>query len=215
MINPNIIEGINTIPIFDVMNVRGYCVYIEGILRTFIYAEDIAREAGLVRERSKTVSAQMWAEKTYTYEGIRWDRFNHYLNLSLPAIERKCPEILPLIQLPIHRYSYIPAEVALIVLMHCESDKAVEFQVVLACKIMPEIQQHAIRYYEEQIGILENEIYDYQEMIDCNNINKMKALEEEIDLYKRVIQDYEGVLGDKCYSFLTPSTLERMKNIVK
>lgn len=189
MVSQTTLDNMNTIPIFNVLNVRGYCVYIDGILRTFIFAEDIAREAGMMRERSKTVSAHNWAEKTYTYEGIRWDRFNHYVNISLPTIESRCPEILPLIQLPIHRYSYIPAEVALVVLMHCESQKAVDFQVVLACKIVPEIQRYSILTYERQITNMQNEIYELQEMIDCNNVNKMMTLEEENEFLKNFIKE--------------------------
>ena len=76
-------------------------------------------------------------------------------------------------------------------------------------------QQQIIDKQNIVIDEQQNDIEDYQEMIDCNNINRMEELEEEIDLYKRMIHDYEGALGDKCYSFLTPSTLERMKNIVK
>lgn len=164
------------------MSVRGYCVYIEGVLRTFVYAEDIAREAGITR----MTKGRYFYDDSYPTDGIteyaviRWDRFNKYVNLSFPAIERRCPEILPLIQLPIHRYSYIPAEVALIVLMHCESDKAVEFQVVLACKIMPEIQQHAIGYYEEIINKQQNEIFRCEE--DLNRYREYTdSLEQDIE----------------------------------
>ena len=76
-------------------------------------------------------------------------------------------------------------------------------------------QQQIIDKQNILIDEQQNDIEDYQEMIDCNNINRIEELEEEIDLYKRMIHDYEGALGEKCYSFLTPSTLERMKNIVK
>ena len=48
----DVINKINTIPIFDIMNVKGYCVYIEGVIRTFVYAADIAREAGLVQSKT-------------------------------------------------------------------------------------------------------------------------------------------------------------------
>ena len=60
----------------------------------------------------------------------------------------------------------------------------------------------------------QSDIEEYQEMVDCNNISRIEELEEKIDVYERMIHDYEGALGEKCYAFLTPSTLERMKNIV-
>lgn len=189
MVRQILLDNMNTIPIFNVLNVRGYCVYIDGILRTFIFAEDIAREAGIITPSTYSKIGVNGDTKIYEKTAIRWDRFNHYINLSLPSIESRCPEILPLLQLPIHRYSYIPAEVALVVLMHCESDKAVDFQVVLACKIVPELQRYAIKTYELQMMNMQNEIYELQEMIDCNNVNKMMTLEEENEFLKNFIRE--------------------------
>ena len=42
MVDSSIIDKINRVPIFDIMNVKGYCVYIEGVLRTFVFAQGIA-----------------------------------------------------------------------------------------------------------------------------------------------------------------------------
>jgi len=193
MVSQTTLDNMNTIPIFNVLNVRGYCVYIDGILRTFIFAEDIAREGGIITPSNSSVvdSSENYVtgDVNYKYYTIRWDRFNHYVNLSLPAIESRCPEILHLLQLPIHRYSYIPAEVALVVLMHCKSQKALDFQVVLACKIVPEIQRYSVLTYERQITNMQNEIYELQEMIDCNNVNKMMTLEEENEFLKNFIKE--------------------------
>lgn len=202
MVSQTTLDNMNTIPIFNVLNVRGYCVYIDGILRTFIFAEDIAREAGLTKittrydrplaPRSGRQDSNVpisGSNEYYQQEDIRWQRFNEYVNLSLPSIESRCPEILHLLQLPIHRYSYVPAEVALVVLMHCKSQKAIDFQVVLACKIVPEIQRYAVLTYERQITNMQNEIYELQEMIDCNNVNKMMTLEEENEFLKNFIKE--------------------------
>ena len=150
--NQDIIEKINRIPIFDIMNVKGYCVYIEGVIRTFVYAADIAREAGMTSQTSYNYIGTTSGPKTYEHEKIRWDRFNHYVNLSLDSFSRINPSILPLIQLPIHAHSYIPCELALVVLMHCKSKKALDFQVKLATIIMPKIQQDTIEFYEEQMN---------------------------------------------------------------
>lgn len=189
MVSKNILDNMNTIPIFNVLNVRGYCVYIEGILRTFVFAEDIAREAGISTSSNYSTFGVNGDAKIYQKSSIRWDRFNKYIELALPAIESRCPEILPLIQLPIHRYSYIPAEVALVILMHCESAKAVDFQVVLSCKIIPEIQRYAVRTYELQIMEMQNDIDDLQEVIDYNNINIAMNLEEENEFLKNFIKE--------------------------
>ena len=99
----DVINKINRIPIFDIMNVKGYCVYIEGVIRTFVYAADIAREAGLITEHSyskefRTTSGTK--NVSYTHDMIRWDRFNHYVNLSLDSFSRINPSIFLL-------YSYL------------------------------------------------------------------------------------------------------------
>ena len=88
------------------MNVKGYCVYIEGVIRTFVYAADIAREAGLIQVNNKSYASTSGRIET-SYDSIKWDRFNHYVNLSLESFSRINPSILPLIQLPIHAHSYI------------------------------------------------------------------------------------------------------------
>lgn len=179
--NQEILEKINRVPIFDIMNVRGYCVCIDGVIRTFVFAADIAREAGLLRtktyyDREKPMCPTSGAQpEYYIHDIIRWDKFNQYVNLSLESFTRINPPILPLIQLPIHRYSYISCELALVVLMHCKSKKAVDFQVKLATIIMPKIQQDTINFYE-------NKINDMQSLIDTNseNINYNIALLKDI-----------------------------------
>lgn len=205
--NKDIINKINRIPIFDIMSVRGYCVYIDGVIRTFVFAADIAREAGLTRDKTyynrplqlcPTSGAQ---NEYYIHNIIRWDRFNEYVNMSIESFKRINPSILPLIQLPIHAYSYIPCELALIVLMHCRSKKALDFQVKLATIIMPKIQQDTIEYYEEQIELLENDIEDLKECVDCRNISKMEELEEDNYKMKYLIKEYESILGDEIYRY--------------
>ena len=187
MIDPTLLNKINTIPIFDVMNVRGYCVYIEGVLRTFVYAEDIAREAGLIRNktyynlpRQSTTPTSGGNQEYYQQEEIRWDRFNEYVHLSIESFSRLNPDILPLIQFPLHQYSYVPMELALVVLMHCKSKKALDFQVILASRIIPEIQQHAIGYYEKIINIQQSEIFQCEERLDRYR-EYTSSLEEDIE----------------------------------
>jgi hypothetical protein len=181
MIDPTLLNKINTIPIFDVMNIRGYCVYIEGVLRTFVFAEDIAREAGLTRINKKTYApTSVRADEEYEYETTLWQRFNEYVHLSIESFSRLNPDILPLIQFPLHRYSYIPIELALVVLMHCKSKKALDFQVILASRIIPEIQQHAIGYYEEIINNQQSEIFQCEEKLDRYR-DYTSSLEEDIE----------------------------------
>ena len=45
-----------------------------------VYAADIAREAGIVTEtKGKETS---YVTSGITYESIRWDRFNNYVNID-------------------------------------------------------------------------------------------------------------------------------------
>ena len=163
----DVINKINTIPIFDIMNVKGYCVYIEGVIRTFVYAADIAREAGLIQVNNKSYASTSGRIET-SYDSIKWDRFNNYVNMSMPAIQQENPSLIQLIQLPIHAYSYIPCELALIVLMHCRSEKALRFQVRLATMIMPKIQQDTIEFYEEKVNELRYIIDTNKDTINYN-----------------------------------------------
>ena len=77
----DVINKINTIPIFDIMNVKGYCVYIEGVIRTFVYAADIAREAGLIQVNNKSYASTSGRIET-SYDSIKWDRFNNYMSMT-------------------------------------------------------------------------------------------------------------------------------------
>lgn len=181
MLNDSILNKINQIPIFDVMQVKGYCVNIEGILRTFVFAEDIAREAGLVYEANKNyirkkiiatsgdknIIPQLPVIPSMNHE-IRWNRFNEYINMVMPIIQQENPSLLSLIQLPVHKFSYMPCELALIVLMHCKSETALRFQVRLATIIMPLIQQQTIELYQREIQELESDMKTNIENINYN-----------------------------------------------
>lgn len=52
----HVIEGINTIPIFNIENVRGKCIVTPNGIQSFVLAvaDDIAREGGLIRENPIT-----------------------------------------------------------------------------------------------------------------------------------------------------------------
>ena len=168
--NKNMVDKINRVPIFDIMNVKGYCVYIEGVLRTFVFAQDIAREAGLIQINNKNYTSTSGRIET-SYVSLKWDRFNHYVNMSIESFKRINPSILPLIQLPINSNSYMPCELALVVLMHCKSKKALDFQVKLATLIMPKIQQDTIDFYEKEINLLYDNINDMKNTINTNRKN--------------------------------------------
>ena len=43
------------------------------------------------------------------------------------------------------------------------------------------IQQDTIQFYEDQIQLLNNDIEDLQECIDCRNVSRMEELEEDND----------------------------------
>ena len=170
MVDSSIIDKINRVPIFDIMNVKGYCVYIEGVLRTFVFAQDIAREAGLIQINNKNYTSTSGRIET-SYVSLKWDRFNHYVNMSIESFKRINPSILPLIQLPINSNSYMPCELALVVLMHCKSKKALDFQVKLATLIMPKIQQDTIDFYEKEID-------KYKEYINLRHEDINSFIEE-------------------------------------
>ena len=161
--NKNMVDKINRVPIFDIMNVKGYCVYIEGVLRTFVFAQ-------VIQINNKNYTSTSGRIET-SYVSLKWDRFNHYVNMSIESFKRINPSILPLIQLPINSNSYMPCELALVVLMHCKSKKALDFQVKLATLIMPKIQQDTIDFYEKEINLLYDNINDMKNTINTNRKN--------------------------------------------
>lgn len=140
MFNINDIDQIN---IFDIINVRGYCVWINGVLRTFVRTEDIARESGLTKENTKSYTSNNGHVEEYRYETIRWDRFESYMNDAINMLKSINPDIIPLIQPDLIRTGYIPCELALMILMKCNNGKALEFQAKFAIALgrIPEIQR--------------------------------------------------------------------------
>ena len=128
-----VIEGINTIPIFNIENVRGKCIVTpNGNIQSLVLADDIAREGGLVKENTKgyvpkdgCANNRNFVPKVgrnfYTYDAILWFRFNQYTNDSIPSIQQYNPSILQYLSLPIKSGSYIPLEIALVVLMRLNS----------------------------------------------------------------------------------------------
>ena len=180
-----IIEGINQIPIFNIENVRGKCIVTPNGIQSFVLADDIAREGGLIGTHTyydrynsgmqgRTNVTQKWvtpiqgneAELEYyqQYE-IRWDRFNQYANDSIPSIQQYNPSILQYLSLPIKSGDYIPLEIALVVLMRLNSKKARDFQVILATRIAPELTKHAISHYQQQLNQYQFQITQYQQQV--------------------------------------------------
>ena len=47
---PQVIEGNGQVPIFNIMNVRGYCIAYDGKILTVVFAADIAREGGMIQD---------------------------------------------------------------------------------------------------------------------------------------------------------------------
>lgn len=85
-------QQINTIPIFNIMNVRGYNVVIQNNIRTFLYSEDIAREAGLTRD-SKSGHPESWMPDSKEYEIIRRSTFEKYLNEEFEKLKEINPSL--------------------------------------------------------------------------------------------------------------------------
>lgn len=197
----NVIDQINQIPIFNIMSVRGYCVNINGTLRTFVFAEDIAREGGLSRikidyRRPLNAPDNSGAEQEYyQYETIRWKEFNKYVNDSMKAFENIAPDVVPLIQLPIHAYSYIPCELALVVLMHLESEKARNFQVTLASIIMPEIQSNTIRYFESLMLEQQKQIQYYEDFMNPDNLYSTTEIAKDFGFSAQQLNTFLHMIG--------------------
>jgi len=63
------------------------------------------------------------------------------------------------------------------------------------------IQQDTIQFYEDQIQLLNNDIEDLQECIDCRNVSRMEELEEDNDKLRYLIRQYEPMLGSAVYQY--------------
>ena len=188
-----IIEEINNIPIFDVMNVKGYCIVYDTQIKTFVFAADIAREGGLSRiktylDRPRDMPPTSGGQPEYyeLYE-IRWDRFNQYIEESIETYRRINPEVLNWLQLPIHAYSYIPIEIAMTVLMCCKSQKAKEFQVTLASIIAPSITSNAIRIYERQLEEVQQTAEYYKNFTDPDHLYSSTEIAKEFCMSARTM----------------------------
>lgn len=188
------INDIDQISILNVMTVRGYCVWINGILRTFVCTEDIARESGLTKENTKSYAPNNGRVGEYSYETIRWDRFESYMNDAINMLKSLNSDIIPLIQPELIRTSYIPYELALMILMRCNSSKALEFQAKLAAYIVPELQRQTIDLYKLKY---EKQNKELEDMKECNKrildtlterentltrlLNKSEYIDQEIE----------------------------------
>ena len=200
-VDPNIINQINNIPIFNIQNVRGYCIIYENNIKTFVYAEDIAREGGLVSKSKGRYAgcATSCTTDVPIYDSIRWDYFNDYVNDVIDSFKRINPEVLYWLQLPIHRYSYIPLEIALSVLMKLRSKKARDFQVILSSIIAPQIQSNAIKEYNNKIKYIQEQMKYQQDQYQTQIEDQKEQIQHQdyqIDEHKRKMKQLENMVWD-------------------
>ena len=246
---PQIIEGNGQVPIFDIMNVKGYCITYGGRRLTFVFAADIAREGGLVFEDNQSYvptsgrknntnflpqvaennneqirvtsgtnliqgdaaqsvgatsgthlfrdvcentresfASTSGRKNVYEYETIRWNRFNKYLNDTIKIAKQENPEILQWLQLPIHSYSYIPLEFAIMILMHCRSQQALKFQWILTSMIVPQLQSYYDQYQQQQLQY-------YQDMLDTDQLYSTTEIAREFEMsaqqLRRILQEHQ------------------------
>lgn len=175
-VNNEIIEGINRINLLGVLNVRGYCIIIEGRLITYVMAADVAVGAGLNRINTKTTRQLVGAqESTYSYESIRWDTVEEYFNQAVEEIKEYNKtynngdnSILDFIQ-PFDRNSFILLEVAMGILNKVNSQKGKEFRGALMMYVVPMIQQQAIMEYQMQIQQMQEKMDEMESIIDYQN----------------------------------------------
>ena len=123
-----VVSYFNDIPILDVMNVKGYCVEINCKMRTFLFAKDIAINCGLSFIQKDTKILATSCKNEYINTGIRWNTFNLYAYESLQEIIPYDNELQYLTQLPVNEYSFIPQEIAYLIIMRCNNAKAREFR---------------------------------------------------------------------------------------
>lgn len=174
-VNNEIIEGINRINLLGVLNVRGYCIIIEGRLITYVMAADVAVGAGLVEIKHNRVATNVDTGVDNPYQTIIWNRVEDYFNQAVKEIEEYNKtynngdnSILDFIQ-PFDRNSFILLEVAMGILNKVNSQKGKEFRGALMMYVVPMIQQQAIMEYQMQIQEMQNEIEDLQDRVDYQN----------------------------------------------
>ena len=202
-----VIEGNGQIPIFDIMNVKGYCISYNGKILTFVFASDIAREGGLIYERLHyerpiqgdatklmyDTSVVHSKQGYYKQDEIKWSRFNKYLNDTIEIAKQKNPEILAWLQLPIHPHSYIPLEFAIMILMHCRSEQALNFQWTLTSIIVPQLQSNYFQYQQEQLQQYQQQVQYYQDMIDTDQLYSTTEIASEFAMsaqrLRQLLQD--------------------------
>ena len=150
----HVIEGIEEFPILNIDHVSGYGIIYQGKMFIFVFAADIAREGGLTVEHTQAYAPKndinfstTSGAKIYTHTEIRWARFNKYLNNAIEIAKQYNSDVLSWLQLPIHPYSYIPIELAIMVIIQCKSQKARHFQWLLTDHIMPTIRDNILNNY--------------------------------------------------------------------
>ena len=256
---PQVIDGNGQVPIFNIMNVRGYCIAYDGKILTFVFAADIAREGGLIQDvnvsrfcrnslnkvcatsgtnlfqgnesqllsqenetdqnfRSQVIenNTESFAhtcvrENVYEYETIRWNRFNKYLNDTIEIAKQKNPEILAWLQLPIHPYSYIPLEFAIMILMHCRSEQALNFQWTLTSMIVPQLQSNYFQYQQEQLQQAQQLAEYYQDFLDTTTVYSTTEIARDFHMTP---QQLRKILQDLKVIFPCNKTWQISKNLI-
>ena len=162
---PNVIGYNGSIPILNIMDVRGYSILNfngTGRTRTFLSAKDIAIGAGLDfvangnYEHKKIIATS--GNNFDNNLGIKWNRFNQYAEYAISNLAYMDPDILAIAQFPYGEYSYMPSEVAYLVVMQCRGEKAKQFQAIIADIIIPRIVDETIKVLQKQIQKQQDEI---------------------------------------------------------
>ena len=174
-VSNDIIEGINRINLLGVLNVRGYCVIIEGKLLTYVMAADIAVGAGLTKIDNSRTTIDVRTSAHIPYEAIQWNRVEEYFNQAIEelkayneAYNNGDNSILNFIQ-PFDRNSFILLEVAMGILNKVNSQKGKEFRGALMMYVVPMIQQQAIMEYQSQIQQMQEKMDEMENIIDYQN----------------------------------------------
>lgn len=140
---------------FNIEGVRGYYkIEADGYRTRLVNAEDIARGAGLSREKSFHTSAEI---RTESY--IQWDRFNQYAEDSMNYVnldrEKKY------FNLPADKDTFIPLKLAIMVISRCASEQARKFQGIVATVIADQIDRMIDEKYDKLIDDMQGTI-EYQ-----------------------------------------------------
>jgi len=167
--NQDMINKINRIPIFDIMNVKGYIQVINNRECIYVYATDIARGSGLVFQDNKDyIHKKITATSCSNFtETIRWQTVEKYFNEAIEDLKDFNPFLLQFIQ-PFDRNSYILLEVALLILNRVNSKQGKRFRGLLMTYIVPFIRQAAIDYYLKEVQQLQDNVKDLRYVIDTN-----------------------------------------------